>query len=346
MKRGRELTQHEKILRIIGVIISIIITLWFWHNLSERAHSRLIKSITRLIPTVGIATFIGTVVELRNWLRFMKLVITPLVSFARLPFLAGASMVTSLFSNKAAAGMLSGAYGENRISRAALLTTGICNSHFAYLSHSIRVLYPVAAAAGMTGLIYFAIQFGLGFGILFAALLIHRFSAKEMRGDDKSDNSVERALPSWEKTVKRALKRTVRIIIRLLLVTVPMYLLVLYLGQEGVFETWNALLPAQAAKVVTAEMMTVAISMMGGLVNASSLAAEMMRNGEITNVQILFAMLLGSALGNPVRTIRRNLPSAMGIYPPKEGFLIVFIMQSARFVTVIAVCAIIMFFLM
>lgn len=338
-------TNGEKALKIAGVIISVIISLWFWLHLSDKSHDRLISSITRLIPTVGIATFIGTVVELRNWLRFMKLVISPLVSFARLPFLGGAAMVTSLFSNKAAASLLSGAYGEKRITRGALITTGLCNSHFAYLSHSIRVLYPVAAAAGVTGLIYFGIQFGLGFGIIFIALTIHRFSSAGATSYDTAED-VDRVLPSWKTTVHRAAKRTIRIIVRLLLVTVPMYLLVLYLGQEGVFRTWNALLPAQAAKVVTAEMMTVAISMMGGLVNASSLAAEMMRNGEITNIQILFAMLLGSALGNPVRTIRRNLPSAMGIYPPREGFLIVFIMQSARFITVIAVCAIIMYFLM
>ncbi len=253
-------------------------------------------------------------------------------------------MVTSLFSNKAASSLLSATYGEKRISRNALITTGICDSHFAFLSHAIRVLYPVAAAAGATGVIYFGIQFALGFMIIFVVLMIHRFTVSSDFECDQTGEEVKRKIPTWKVTVQRALKRTARILIRLLIVTVPMYLLVLYLGQEGIFETWNALLPAQAAKVITVEMMTISISMMGGLVNCSTLAGEMMRNGEITSLQVILAMLLGSALGNPVRTLRRNLPSAMGIYPPREGFLIVMIMQSARFVTVIAVCFILYFF--
>ncbi len=344
MAHKKSLTKKQKILRVVGLLISISLTLWFWSLVSEKSQARLVRSITRLIPTVGIATFIGTVVELRNWLRFMKLIINPLVSFARLPFLAGASMVTSLFSNKAAASIISGAYGEKEITRRSLISTAMCNSHFSYLSHSLRVFYPVVAAAGIPGLAYFGIQFSLGFLILFIVLLLHRayYIDKSKLAEGESD--VKREVPNWSKTVQRAGKRTLRIILRLLIITVPMYLLVLYMTQEGVFEKMNQLLPAQMAKLITAEMMTVAASMMGGLVNAATLAGEMLRNGEISAVQIVISMLLGSAMGNPVRTIRRNLPSAMGIYPPAEGFTIVALMQSARFVTTLFVCFLLLIF--
>ncbi len=338
MAHGKKDTTQQIIVKIIGYLVSIAISLWLWSLVSEKGQGRLFRSIQRLIPTVGIATFIGTVVELRNWLHWMKNIIMPLVSFARLPFVSGVAMVTSLFSNKAASSLLAAAYGEERISRKALITTGICDSHFAYLSHAIRVFYPVVAASGITGAIYFGIQFSLGFGILFVALILHRILAKKSIVSEALDERKIKEVPSWKITFQRAFKRTSRILLRLLFITVPMYLLVLYLGQEGVFKTWNALLPAQAAKVITVEMMTIAISMMGGLVNCSTLAGEMIRSGEISSIQVILAMLLGSALGNPVRTLRRNLPSAMGIYPPREGFIIVMVMQSARFVTVLGIC--------
>lgn len=341
----KEKTTREKVLILIAIGVSIAISVWLWSTVSEKAQNRLVRSILRLIPTVGIATFIGTVVELRNWLHWMKRLIMPLVSFAKLPLLSGASMITSLFSNKAAASIISGAYEENRIARKSLITTGMCNSHFAYLSHSVRVLYPVTAAAGLTGLLYFGIQFSLGFLIIFGVLILHRVKQTDTVMYKEQTDVVSRDVPSWKKTLNKAGLRTTRILLRLLLVTVPMYLFVLYLTQKGVFKTWNALLPDAVAKLVTVEMMTVAVSMMGGLINAATLAGEMLRASEISSLQILFAMLLGSALGNPVRTIRRNLPSAMGIYPPKEGFMIVSLMQCARFITVIGICLILMLFM-
>ena len=51
-------------------------------------------------------------------------------------------------------------------------------------------------------------------------------------------------------------------------------------------------------------------------------------------------MLISSAVGNPVRTLRRNLPTALGIFPPKIACIIVFGMQLSRLLVMVAGAAI------
>ena len=56
----------------------------------------------------------------------------------------------------------------------------------------------------------------------------------------------------------------------------------------------------------------------------------------IDNSQILLAMLVGSALGNPFRALRRNLPSALAIFPVPIALSIVLGMQLSRFLITLA----------
>lgn len=62
---------------------------------------------------------------------------------------------------------------------------------------------------------------------------------------------------------------------------------------------------------------------MGGLVQSSAVAASLRAEGPIDNTQVLLAMLVGSAVGNSFRTLRGNLPPALGIFPVSVAFVIV-----------------------
>ena len=74
----------------------------------------------------------------------------------------------------------------------------------------------------------------------------------------------------------------------------------------------------------------------GGLVQSSAVAANLRAEGLIDNSQILLAMLVGSALGNPFRALRRNLPSALAIFPVPIALSIVLGMQLSRFLVTLA----------
>lgn len=322
----------------ILITMSVVLTLLLLYFAPASTRSRTWTYFLKIVPTVAIATFVGSILELRNWIRWMKVVLRPLISFGKLPQLSGVAMVMALFSNKSAGALLSGALSDGEISQKELRVTAMCNSYLAYVSHSLRIFFPTVGAIGLAGFYYFGIQFTLGFLIICVALLIHRRSSEITSHNSSCENSSERTPPSWGDTFKRATRRTWRVVLRLVFISVPSYLIVRWLSSKGVFEMWQEMMPEQLAHFFPAEVMAVTVSMLGGIVNAATVGGEFLQGGELSNTQVVFAMLVGSAMGNPVRTIRRNLPSAMGIFHPKDGLFIVGVMQSARFVTVILVC--------
>lgn len=341
--------KKKKSKRVVWSLIafSVVLTTVLLVQGTSSMRSRTLAYFIKISPTVLIATFLGSVFELRNWVRWMHSVLKPLVSFGKLPHLSGVTMVMALFSNKSAGAMLSGALSDNEISRDSLRTTAMCNSYIAYLSHSLRIAWPTIAAAGSAGLLYFGIQFSAGFLIILVALIIHRLrhAQKTLEEQSKEYAIKERPIPTWKDTFKRAGLRSTKLLSRLLLISLPSYLVVRHLSARGVFTMWQQMMPEQMAEYFPAEVMAVTVGMLGGIVNAATLGGAFMEGGELGALQVVFAMLIGSAMANPVRTIRRNLPSALGIYHPKDGLFIVGVMQSARFATVLLVCVSLLIFM-
>ena len=103
-------------------------------------------------------------------------------------------------------------------------------------------------------------------------------------------------------------------------------------------------MPVQLVKVFPPEVITVMIARIGGLVSAAGIAYELQSSGEISTAQILIAFLAGNIITNPIRTLRRNLPVAMGVFPKKDGFGIVFTVQMFRLISAIIVILILIFF--
>ena len=117
-----------------------------------------------------------------------------------------------------------------------------------------------------------------------------------------------------------------------------------WLLKNGAFSFWEQYVPDQVNRFFPAELVSVVAAQMGGLVQSSAVAANLRAEGLIDNAQILLAMLVGSAVGNPFRTLRRNLPSALGIFPVPVAFAIVFGMQLSRLaVTLVAIAGVIAF---
>jgi len=308
-------------------------------EMSVKGRSRVLDHLWELFWSVGLMAFVGSIIEIRNWTRFVSFLVGPLARFGRLPDLAGAAMLTALFSDKAASSLLSTAYGDGHLSRRSMRIGGMCNSYFAFLSHSLRVLYPVVAVCGWAGTIYFALQFSTGFLFILLLLYWHRRSV----GTGELENSPTETphIPvsdksSWPEVIKQSAWRTSRIMWRMLIVTVPLYLGVTYLQKHGAFEVIEKWMPSGRHDFLNAQVVAIAVAQLGGLVSAATIAADYQQHQGLGTLQVLLAFLLGSLFGNPVRTLRRNLPSAMGIYPPKDGFVIVVTMQVAR----AAICAV------
>lgn len=116
-----------------------------------------LETFGRLFAIVGIAAFCGGLMEARQWHMVLALLMGRLTRMARLPEIVGLAMPTALCSNAAANSILVSSHAEGQIRTSALIAGGMMNSYLAYISHSIRVMFPVIGAIGLPGVLYFGI---------------------------------------------------------------------------------------------------------------------------------------------------------------------------------------------
>lgn len=331
---------------------------------AEKIFARL-QSFGRLFAIVGIAAFLGGILEARRWHLMLVRFMGRLTRMARLPEIVGIAMPTALCSNAAANGMLVSSHADGNIRSSALIAGGMANSYLAYISHSIRVMYPVIGAAGVPAALYFAIQFSGGLFVILGVLCWNRWYVS--RHEDPlprptfaqdtvirdtahrtpaapETRRTDQPLP-WPEALRTSWVRTATLLFRMVCLTVPLMLGIEWLLKSGAFNFWEQYVPEQVTRFFPAELISVVAAQMGGLVQSASVAANLRTEGLIDNAQILLAMLIGSAVGNPFRTLRRNLPSALGIFPPSVALTIVFGMQFSRLVTTLIASALVVAFM-
>ena len=211
------------------------------------------------------------------------------------------------------------------------------NSYLAYISHSIRVMFPVIGAIGLPGVLYFGMQFTGGFLVLLCILLWNRWYVSR---HGESPCATESGSPSqplaWPHAISKAAIRSFSLLFRMACMTVPLMLGIEWLLKNGVLDFWETALPHAVTELFPTELLSAVAAQFGGLVQSSAVAANLRAEGLIDNSQILLAMLVGSALGNPFRALRRNLPSALAIFPVPIALSIVLGMQLSRFLVTLA----------
>lgn len=288
--------------------------------------------IGNLLMMVAIAALIGSIAEARRWHLIFGYILGRFSRMMHLPAIVGIAMPTALYSNTAANSMLVSSHSEGKIGHSSLIAGGMANSYLSYLSHSLRVMYPVIGAIGIPGALYFAGQFTTGLIFILCVLLWHRRKMIKVGSttEDKEGESMHQAPLSWPATFKKGGERVLTLLFRMLLLSVPLMIFVEWLMKKGAFDFWEQYVPDWINRIFPPELMGIVAAQMGGLVQAAAVAANLRDHGVVTNAQIILAMLVANAIGNPFRAMRRNLPSALGIFPAKEAFTIVVGMQLSR----------------
>ena len=295
----------------------------------------------RLFCFVGLGALLGSLIEGRRWYRFLASSLGRLTSMARLPHIVGLALPTALVSCPAADSMLVASHARGEIGRGALIAGGMINSYLAHVSHSMRVLYPVVAAIGLPGLLYFGIQFAGGALIIACVLVWNRLHSpipQDHANALPAAQALQPVLP-WRTCLATGLVRAGSLLFRLACVSVPLILAMEWLLRSGSLDFWDQLVPATVSRFVPEELLTIMAAQLGGLIQSATVSASLAAQGLITGPQILLAMLISSAVGNPVRTLRRNLPTALGIFPMPLACIIVLGMQFSRLLVTICAAA-------
>ncbi len=296
---------------------------------------KIVNSFINLFFIASCGCFIGTIIEQRNWSRFVAFIAKPIVRFGRLPDICASSFITSFASAHASNNMLVSAYDAKQISRAQMIIGGIANTFPRKLFMNVKIInfipvFPILMVA------YLLIQLCVGFTRTFLLLLINRFyfSRKEKEMDNEKLNEMIseklKAVPTWKATISIAKKRTLRFMKKMLIITMPIYFVVLYLSKTGIIKKIEKLIPDSLDFILTPEIIDIMLTRFASLIVAIRHSSEMLSNSQVSITQILIALLAGNIITTPFRTVRRNLPIALAIFPNRDGIWVVCLTQGYR----------------
>lgn len=310
---------------------------------------KILNSFLKLFFIASSGCFIGTIIEQRNWSKFVAFIVKPIIRFGRLPDICATSFITSFASAHASNNMLVSAYDSKEISRGEMIIAGIANSFPRKLFMTVKLInfipiFPVLLVA------YLSFQIFVGLSRTILLLFINRiyFNKKRKILGDKALNKIIsdklKATPSWENSFLTAKKRTMLFMKKMFLITMPIYIIVLYLSKTGVLKKIEKLIPDSLDFILTPEIIDIMLTRFASLIAAIHHSSEMLAASQVTVMQILIALLAGNIITTPFRTVKRNLPIALAIFPKRDGAWIVGLTQGYRMLASLIVIIILFLF--
>lgn len=295
----------------------------------------IVTGVLRLAVLVSVGVFAGSILETTGWVRKVGVFVSPFTKWAKLPPTCASAFVTAFFSPRAANSMLAGAYSDNRLRREEMITGAIVNTFPNTLCHLRILAFAVIPLLGGVGLAYVGFQLGTALTITLISLIAARFISRgnTLNGSVSAvPESPSAGEESWKSAFTRAARRTRRILFRVMLITVPLYIAVAVLDHTGVLRQAATSMPEPLKSILPPASITVIAGHMSSVMNAAGIAVEFLHSQTLTPIEVLMTLVAGYVLSVPIRTLRHAMPAALGIFPVREGFIIVVISQCARVV--------------
>jgi len=305
-----------------------------WHAL----WTGLAWPLLRLTFFISLGLFVGDLIESLQWTRYAARLAAPLARRARLGDISAASFTMAFFSGVSANTMLAQAHEDGTISDRELLLSNLFNSLPTYFLHLPTLFFIAAPFIGRAAGVYVALTASAA---LLRTLLITlsgrwllppidegclpcRLEEMEKKRDKAS---------ALARTWKRFRKRLPKIVY----ITAPIYTLFYVLKQLGLFEWLEgamaghvglfSFLPPEALGIVAFHM---AAEFTAGLAAAGALIAS----SQLTDVQVVLALMLGNVLSSPMRAFRHQFPYYAGIFKPRMAFKLILCNQLLRVATI------------
>lgn len=296
--------------------------------------SVILRGWIRLTVSVAFGIALGALLEVSGLLEKISRALLPIMKQGRLPPICTSSFLLSFASPRSANTLLASWHTDGLISRRNLVLGAIAHTFpasFVHIRTSMFILIPLLGAAGA---IYAGFQTALNALCSLSVLLLSRMGKER----EPYAIPVKNDLPNAPPTGFTALiaRRFTRIYPRIILISFPLFVLIAILNRYGVFERINEILPAVLTRVLPSQSMSILTGHLGGILNAAVIAQPLLLEGNISSRQLVFTLITGYALSLPIRTLRHVLPSALGIFPERTGFIIVAYTQGFKLVLTIA----------
>ena len=331
--------------RWVVLLVFVLLALSYWlgwwpgehHLTAQKLYRQLASPLLRLLIYMGVGLLVGQAIESLGWAARLGGLAAPLLRWGHLRRECGASFTAAFFSGILANTMLVTLWQEGKISRREMTVTYLLNSGLpVYLLHLPTTFFIILPLTKQAGLIYLGLTLSAA-AIRTAAYLVY---ARVRLPAAQGETSVAAPSPAKKEALIQEIWGKFRQrFSRVILYTLPIYLLIFVLNDGGFFKWLRqataahvavGFLPMEAASVV---IFSVATEFTSGM----AAAGAFMQAGTMTVQQTVLALILGNIVATPIRAIRHQLPSHMGIFSPKLGTEYLLLSQGLRLVSLAVV---------
>ena len=293
----------------------------------------LLWPMTRLLLGLALGLLVANLVECLRWTRHLARLGAPLARAAHLSPVAAASFSMAFVSPAAANGLLAESHEQKTMSGGELMLANLFNSLPSYLTHTPTIFFltwPVLGAPAITyvGLTLLAAAARTVLTVVVARLLLPAPAPGSV------DKLLSDTTPThWREAAGKAWKRFRRRVPKLVYFTVPVYILMYYLQQQGFFlamERWMATHADWLAFLKPQALGIVVLHLAAELGAALSAAGSILNTGGLSARDVVLALLVGNILSTPMRALRHQLPSYAGFFRPRMAFVLVVTNQGLR----------------
>jgi hypothetical protein len=289
--------------------------------------------LVRLLGFISLGILIGIFIENLRWATFMARLATPLVRIAHLQPISGASFAMAFFSGITANSMLAEGFAQKKITRKEVIISNLFNSlpiYFLHLPTMAMIAAPLLRQAAPP-------YIGLTFGAACLRTCIMVISCRYFL-PPLPEGCVTCELPEHKpfhlKTViMTTLSRFTTRMKRIVLITVPIYMLVFLASDLGFFAWIESTIGSHAGALswFPAEAIGVVVLQVSGEFSAGAAAAgALLENNLISVKSIVLALVAGNILSSPMRAFRHQLPVYAGIFQPGLALQLIMANQGLR----------------
>jgi len=282
-----------------------------WHGLAV--------PLSRLLVSVSIGLFVGTLIEALQWTRAVAKVAQPLVRLGRLKDVAGASFSLAFFSGSAANTMLAEAHERGEMTKREVQLSNLFNSLPTYFLHLPTLFFIAAPFIGPAAGLYVGLTVLAALLRTLGIVLLGRITLPPLPEGCVACLLAEDARFNWRAALDKTMKRFKRRLPRMIFYTIPIYVAFFFLKRWGVFDQLEAFMAEHVAFLSwlpPQAMGIIAFHMAAETTAGYAAAGALVQTGGLATKDLVLALLVGNILSSPVRAVRHQFPYYAGIFKP------------------------------
>lgn len=334
----------------LSILISFLVVVFLLNYAGKGPNFALQKigwPVARMLGLIAMVLAATSFLEAKGYFRTIARIFHPLLRIGRFNAITASAFTAAFFSGIVANTILAKAYQDNTISKRELFLANLLNVGFpAYTLHFPTAMAILLPMVGMAGTIYLILTFIAALLRTIFVLFLARIYQNQ--GDcaptpnntipcDISNSITEQAQTTshkiniWEQLIKRLWRITIY--------TVPIYTFVVVLQEKGFFK-WleqsvtniftTTIFPIEGVSIVV-------FSIVSEFTAGAAAAGAMLHNGILTPKETVIALLIGNIIATPMRALRHQLPTYLGIFTPAIGMQILLTSQALRIMSIIIV---------